>query len=127
GKTVNTRRYTMNLNVGDRNEVKIGTRVPVAAGHDQYQYLDVGTRIDARLNSEDDPGGIQLHVNGDISNLDITATHDEHLMAPGPIVRQIRIEGSTLLSAGKPLLIGSVDDPNSKRQFQLEVTATKLR
>jgi hypothetical protein len=28
---------------------------------------------------------------------------------------------------GKPMLLGSVDDPNSKRQFQLEVTVTKLR
>jgi hypothetical protein len=27
----------------------------------------------------------------------------------------------------KPMLMGVVDDPNSKRQFQLEVTVTKLR
>jgi hypothetical protein len=126
GKTINTRHYTMNLNAGDHNEIKIGTRVPVSAGHDQYQYLDVGTRIDARLNPENDAGEIQLHVNSEISNLDTTAP-DEHLMAPAPIVRQIKIEGSTLLTAGKPLLIGSVDDPNSKREFQLEVVATKLR
>jgi len=25
------------------------------------------------------------------------------------------------------MIVGSVDDPNSKRQFQLEVTVTKLR
>jgi len=28
---------------------------------------------------------------------------------------------------GKSILIGSTADPNSKRQFQLEVTVTKLR
>jgi len=28
---------------------------------------------------------------------------------------------------GKAMVIGSVDDPNSKRQFQLEVTVTKLK
>jgi hypothetical protein len=28
---------------------------------------------------------------------------------------------------GKPMVIGSVDDPDSKRTFQLEVTVTKLR
>jgi hypothetical protein len=44
-----------------------------------------------------------------------------------PIVRQIKISGSTLLVVAKPILIGSMDDPNSKRQFQLEVTVTKLK
>jgi hypothetical protein len=38
------------------------------------------------------------------------------------VVRQIKIDGDTLLVTGKPIMIGSVDDPNSKRQFQLEVT-----
>jgi hypothetical protein len=37
------------------------------------------------------------------------------------------ISGSTLVISDKPVIIGSVDDPNSKRQFQLEVTVTKLR
>jgi len=32
------------------------------------------------------------------------------------------ISGSTLVTLDKPMLIGVVDDPNSKRQFQLEVT-----
>jgi hypothetical protein len=32
-----------------------------------------------------------------------------------------------LLVVGKPIVIGSVDDPNSNRQFQLEVTVTKLK
>jgi hypothetical protein len=90
----------------------------------QFQYLDVGTRIAARL--EPSGGEIKLHVNSDISNLD-TAAGDQRLgSVSAPIIRQIKIEGSTLLVVGKPILIGSVDDPNSKRQFQLEVTVTKL-
>jgi len=32
-----------------------------------------------------------------------------------------------LLPLAKTIVIGSADDPNSKRQFQLEVTVTKLR
>jgi len=28
---------------------------------------------------------------------------------------------------GKPMVVGSVDDPNSKREFQLEVMVTKLK
>jgi hypothetical protein len=43
------------------------------------------------------------------------------------VVRQFKINASTLALPGKPMVVGSVDDPNSKRQFQLEVTVTKLR
>jgi hypothetical protein len=130
GKTINTRHYSMNLTQGEGNEIKIGARVPVTTGSSnnptttQYQYLDVGTRIDARLEALG--GETKLHVNSEVSNLDTTT--DQHLgPVSAPIIRQIKIEGSTLLVVGKPILIGSVDDPNSKRQFQLEVTATKLR
>ena len=38
-----------------------------------------------------------------------------------------KVSGSTLLPLAKPMVMDSVDDPNSKRQFQLEVTVTKLR
>jgi hypothetical protein len=44
-----------------------------------------------------------------------------------PIVRQIKIGGSTIVIPGKSIIIGSADDPTSNRQFQLEVTVTKLR
>ena len=32
GKTVNSRHYSMNLTAGNSDEIKIGTRVPVATG-----------------------------------------------------------------------------------------------
>ncbi len=33
----------------------------------------------------------------------------------------------TPLVEGKPLLVGTADDPNSNREFQLEVTVTELK
>jgi hypothetical protein len=125
GKKVNTRQYSMNLIDADANEIKIGTRVPVetktAVGNmPQLEYLDVGTKIWCRLSEHSN--GLQLWVRSDISNF-----------APGsqpggqPIIRQMQINASTVIQAGKPLVIGSVDDPNSKRQYQLEVTVTKLK
>lgn len=136
GKKVNTRRYSIDLTGGRPNDIKIGTRVPVVSGNcnsssasspsagvsEQYQYLDVGAHLSAQLISH----AGELHVSGDISSLDTSAGPDASARL-GPIIRQIRIEGSTALVLGKPILIGSADDPNSKRQFQLEVTVTKLR
>lgn len=126
GKKINTRHYSLDLTAGSSNELKIGTRVPVPiGGGTNYQYMDVGTRIWADLVVEGG-GELQLNVKSEVSNLDMSgATHD-HSQAP-PIVRQIQINGTTMLVTGKPILIGSMDDPNSNRQFQLEVTATKLR
>ena len=130
GKIVNTRHYSMNLTAGESNEIKIGARVPVTSsaspGTDivQWQYLDVGTNIWAQLREHGDE--LILAVRSDVSNLD-TNNEPEHGKVSNPIVRQIKISGSTLLAVGKPILIGSMDDPNSKRQFQLEVTVTKLK
>jgi len=130
GKIVNTRHYSMNLTASESNEIKIGTRVPVSSasspGTDivQWQYLDVGTNIWAQLREHGDE--LVLAVRSDVSNLD-TSNDSEHGKLSTPVVRQIKISGSTLLTVGKPILIGSMDDPSSKRQFQLEVTVTKLK
>ena len=135
GKKLNTRHYSIDLTGGRPNDIKIGTRVPVVSANcnsssaaspsgasEEYQYLDLGTHLSAQLISH----GNDLHVSGDISSID-TSAGPETSARLGPVIRQIRIEGSTALVLGKPILIGSADDPNSKRQFQLEVTVTKLR
>ena len=141
GKTVNTRHYSMDLTAGDTNEIKIGTRVPVATGSNnpstpaavQYQYLDIGTNIWAQLREHGDE--LMLAVRSDVSNLDTNSGDGsaggnpapEHRLDLGPVIRQIKISGTTLLVTGKPIIIGTMDDPNSKRQFQLEVIVTKLK
>ena len=130
-KVVNTRHYSMDLTTNDGNEIKIGTRVPIATAASptastgvQYQYLDVGTNISAQLREHGDE--LVLVVRSDVSNLD-SSSDSQYTDKALPIVRQIKISGSTLLVVGKPILIGSMDDPNSKRNFQLEVNVTKLR
>src|SRR5579862_2259975 len=58
GKKLNSRQYSLNLNADDANEIKIGTRVPVEAGHEQFQYMDVGTSIWCRIGER--PDGIAM-------------------------------------------------------------------
>jgi len=132
GKIVNTRHYSMNLTAGNSDEIKIGTRVPVAVAVTpsnsgspvpSFQYMDIGTNLWSQLREHGDE--LMLVVKGDVSNLDMDS--GEHAGTSAPVVRQIKISGDTLLVVGKPIMIGSADDPNSKRQFQLEVTVTKLK
>jgi hypothetical protein len=131
GKKVNSRQYAMNLNANDANEIKIGSRIPVEPKPGEFQYLDIGTSVWARLETRNDQLG--LSVRAELSNfasagLGTPPTPEkpqEH--DPRPVIRQLKINASTLVLLGKPMVVGIVDDPNSKRQFQLEVTVTKLK
>ncbi|HXX28337.1 MAG TPA: hypothetical protein VEI99_07715 [Terriglobales bacterium] len=128
GKKINSRQYSMNLNAGDSSEVKIGTRVPIEEKAGEFSYLDVGTNVWCRLRDRSDAAwlgnAVLLSVRSEISNF---AVPDQQGQNVRPLLRQLKIEASTVAQLGKTLVVGSVDDPNSKRQFQLEVTATKLR
>jgi 3D (Asp-Asp-Asp) domain-containing protein len=131
GKKINTRQYSMNLNANDSNEIKIGSRVPVEPKQGEFQYLDVGTNIWAKLDSRNDQLGLTVRIElsnfaswglGTFPTPEQPQAHDTR-----PVIRQLKISASTLALLGKPMVLGSVDDPNSKRQFQVEVTVTKLR
>jgi 3D (Asp-Asp-Asp) domain-containing protein len=121
GKKVNARQYSMNLNAGDANSIKIGTRVPVEAKQGEFQYIDVGTNIWSRVKERDN--GLALEVRAEISNFAIPDQANRSM----PLLRQMQINASTVMLPGRSTVVGSVDDPNSKRQFQLEVTVTRLK
>lgn len=122
GKKINSRKYSMNLtDEGKPKELKIGTRVPIESENGKFEYLDVGTSITVQLVSWQTP--LSLDVVVDISNF---ATPEDATRGGRPILRQIRISTRTPIVLGKSVVAGSVDDPNSNHQFQLEVTATKL-
>lgn len=141
GKKINTRQYSMQLSTdtdgrfggGGGKQIKIGTQVPYEKwheaaegetnkGHVEMSYIDVGTRIRALI--KENGNGLELSVDCDITSL---ADPEQTKSSSRPMLRQMNIEGSTVTEVGKPVVIGSVDDPDSKRQFQLEVTATKLK
>jgi hypothetical protein len=44
-----------------------------------------------------------------------------------PIIRLISIDGSTLATSGKSIVIGTMDDTNSNHQFELDATVTRLK
>ena len=128
GKKINSRQYSINLNSGEANEIKIGTRVPVEAKQGEFQYLDVGTSIWCRLRDSTDvawlANDVMLQVRSDLSNF---AIPDQQAQNMRPIIRQVKIDSSAIATVGKQMVVGSADDPNSKRQFQVEVMVTRLK
>lgn len=138
GKKINTRQYALNLNSGESDELKIGTRVPVEVKQGEIQYLDVGTNIWCRLrdsqNSAPSEHGLKelswlgndvmLNLKVELSNFALPDQQGDRMR---PAIRQMKIESSTIAIVGKQMVVGIVDDPNSKRQFQLEATVSRLK
>jgi len=138
GRKINSRQYALNLNAGENDQLKVGTRVPVEVKQGEIQYLDVGTNLWCRLrdrsNTEPSEHGLRelswlgndvmLNVTAEVSSF---AVPDQQGASPRPAIRQMKVEGSTIAVVGKQMVVGIVDDPNSKRQYQLEVTVTKLK
>jgi hypothetical protein len=124
GKTINSRHYSMNLVPGfaTSNEIKIGTKVPVQGKEGAITYIDVGTNIWSRMVERGD--ALQLEVRAELSNF---ANPEQENQTTMPLLRQLHINASTIATIGKPTVVGIVDDPNSKRQFVLSVTVTKLK
>ena len=125
GKKINTRHYSMSLTdgPGGGRNLKIGTRVPIQSEQGKFEYLDIGTNINAQIRNWETPLG--LYVNAEISSF--PASNEGRASGTPPLIRQLRIEGTTVIVPDKPMIIGSVDDPDSKREFQLQVIVTKLQ
>ena len=123
GKKINTRQYSLNSECRRRATKSRSAR----ASRSRRDTNSFSTWTWARVSGADRgaPGWQQrLPVRADISNFAIPEQGTGH--ESRPVVRQFKINASTLALPGKPMVVGSVDDPNSKRQFQLEVTVTKL-
>ena len=84
----------------------------------------VGTHISCLLKEHGDE--LELHAESEISNIDDEPVREKYGVSD-PVIRQIKISGSTVVVPGKTIAIGSADDPTSNRRFELEVTVTKLR
>lgn len=128
GKKINSRQYAMSIGGADSGEIKIGTRVPVEVKQGETQYLDVGTSIWCRLRDRRDAtwvgNDVLLNIQSDLSSF---AVPDQQGQSLRPAIRQMKINSSMLAIVGKVMIVGTVDDPNSKRQYQLEVLVTRLK
>ena len=122
GKRVNSRNYMMMAEDGSFARIRVGNRVPFQTSKDQYQYNNVGMNIDCRPHEQQE--GVALDVTVDISSV---APPSETAPSYNPVFRSSRSEVQTVLAFGKPTLITSLDDVESNRHYEIEVTATKVK
>lgn len=118
GKVINSHNYQMMVRVSERTKgtIRSGARVPVGAPG-SVTYIDVGMNIDVyaihRVKEE-----LAMEVSADLSGAADSSTP--------PTVRQVRWTSSVVVPMRKSTVLFATDDPSSKRQMSLELTATPV-
>lgn len=132
GKVVNTRAYSMWVEVGSAGEISAGNQVPYPRFMNNMQtveYRSVGFSLHVRL---DETEGLPvIHASARVSKVVSPESGkqvkpDNPLLAP-PVLQSMSMDAVALLQPGEPTTISRVDDPLSRRSLELEVTATKLK
>jgi type II secretory pathway component GspD/PulD (secretin) len=126
GKRVGVQHFAMVVVAGQRTVMKQGSKVPIATGsynatgntgaQTQFTYVDVGMNFDATM--DELANGARLRSK--VEQLSI-AEQTSGLGSQDPIIRQSVLEGTSFLTLGKPLVLGSIDIPGSTRHVDVEV------
>lgn len=122
GQRVNTRNYTMLLEAGGDGSIRTGSSVPVPVGEKQFNYVDVGVNLDCKLKERE--SRVALKIVLEISDI---ASRQESESLSRTIIRRNRSQVQTAIPPGKPTVVSTVEDAVSKRRYELEVTATKVK
>jgi len=122
GKRVNSRNYMMMAQEGSFAKIRVGNRVPYQTAEKQYQYNNVGMNIDCRPHEQQE--GLALDIMVDFSSV---APPSETAPSYNPVFRSNRSEVQAVVALGKPTLVASLDDVESNRRYEIEVTATKVK
>ena len=122
GKIVTTRTYSTISSAGPGGgcSIRTGDKIPVQSDKGSTTYLDVGVNIDC--NSLRLAGNqLAIHVTADIST-QVPDGSKEGL----PVIRQNRWNSSVIVPLGKVTTLFSFDGTATKRQTQLDLTATSI-
>ena len=130
GKRINERTYVFPAIATQPNQrsrtslIKVGVRTPITVKEHETTYLDVGMNLDCSL--EDVEGKLTASISLELSNFAMPDQIEDPRRGGDPVLRQMRQGFRLQLPVGKPVLVTSLDDINSKKRTQLEVTATKF-
>ena len=128
-KRIGTQHFTVVVVTGGKTTLKQGSKVPVSTGvynagtsgtQTQFTYLDVGLNIDASL--EESVDGVRLN-----SKVEQSTIAESAIGPQDPIVRQTVLMGTSILTLGKPLVLGSLDVPGSTRHMDVEVVMEAVK
>lgn len=129
GKVLNARSYSMVAgDTKDSGSIRTGNRIPLllqsgGPGPTSQQYIDTGVNIDYH-SVKPTERDLSLFVSVEITS--VPTSLDASAMTVNPVIRTNRWRSLAIVPLKKPTVIFSSDDPGSKRQMQMELTATPI-
>jgi hypothetical protein len=123
GKRANERAFTLTVNEGSHGQLRSGTRVPITVGDKGVQYMDVGLKLSGRVLEREGDVTFEGEIEMSTFALPEQATEGKG----NPVVRTVTETVSTRPVLGKPAVVSSLDDLNSRKRLQVEVTVTRLK
>jgi hypothetical protein len=124
GKVINARTYSTTVATGAGvSVIRSGSKVPISTGGDapgSLTYLDMGVNIDCRA-AKEIQDQLTLNVSAEIASAATESPSNK------PLIRQTKWESIVIVPMRKPTTIFSSDDPTTKRQTQLELTAIPIK
>ena len=134
GSVTNSRTYQTTVSTAGSSDqyLNTGSRVPVATGtysgsnsavqNTQFQYIDLG--IAFHIGHVKEVGqSLSFQLKAEISSM---AKYSEIAGVNEPVIRQNTWFSDVLVPAGKPTIVYSSDDLDTKGKTQVEVTATPV-
>jgi hypothetical protein len=99
--------------------------VPIVTGTSatsktEVTYVDLGLNIDASL--DESASGVRLRTKVERSSI----AEEKATGVDDPVIRQMVIEGTAILTPGKQVTLGSLDIPGSTRHLEVEVVLEVL-
>jgi hypothetical protein len=134
GRIINSRTYQTTVSTNPKSPaqtLKTGSRVPVATGSYaathadvQFQYIDLG--VDARIEHTEEAGNdLEFRLRMEVSSM---AAQSETIAGVNePVIRQNTWDSDVVVPVGKPTVVFSSDDLDSKGKMQVQVTATPVQ
>ncbi len=128
-KTVDTRNYSLWVQSGKDVSMDAGSEVPYFSGSfsttgaetaKNIKYRNVGVSI--RCLVKEGNGGPQLDL-----SLTISDALPPEKSSDTPAFRNVSLNSKAMLSVGIPTTVSIVEDPGSRRRYQVDVTAIKLK
>lgn len=128
GKKINQRDYSLlvEANGHGANTLKIGTKVPIDAGNGGITYADVGFEMRcSAAETVNNKLGVSLDMT--VTNFAIPEQNtDPRTAGSRPVLRGVTQRVSAVVNPGKPQILTTMDDVNSNKRMQVELTATKV-
>jgi type II secretory pathway component GspD/PulD (secretin) len=131
GKKIGVQHVAMFVEEGQRSTLKSGSKIPIVTGsysqtsavQQQMTYLDIGANFDATATAA---AGEEITLKAKVEQSSV-AEEKSGIGPQDPIVRQTVIESSSLLTQGKPQILGSVDITGTTRRLEIEVVAESVK